>query len=281
MARRLVCPLDRGTNRHWCLSELPFCLHRRWLVSRHSEAISRDLSMPCHSPDLGPKVVEKRVKPLLSSKADKEIAVLLRAGTHPNIIAFLGRRDDGDSVILILEPMSHSVRQALNHHRRPFDELHVQRFTADVLRAVIHLFHLGILHRDLKGDNILLNEEETIAKLCDFGDASDLVPIQDRHGTVAFMAPEAVFGPHEVQSEVWALACCTLEMASGLFPWSEHGLEKDPLSFFIRRSNQLPLIPEAVSHGARCFIEDCLKREPAERPALETLALHGFVSSLM
>jgi serine/threonine protein kinase len=104
-----------------------------------------------------------------------------------------------------------------------FNEARARRYMGHVISAVEHLHGLGIVHRDIKPDNVLLDHTDT-AKLCDFGMADyHGAKVFSGRGTMPYMAPEIIQCRGELHADrthdVWALGVTLFVLLTGLFPW--------------------------------------------------------------
>lgn len=99
----------------------------------------------------------------------------------------------------------------------------VRAYTVQLLIAIKHLKNNGVLHADIKPDNILVNDTRTIVKLCDFGSAmfvgdNEVTPyIVSRF----YRAPEVILGlPYDTSVDMWSMGCVIYELFTGhiLFP---------------------------------------------------------------
>lgn len=147
---------------------------------------------------------------------------------HENIVQYLGCERKEYSISIFLEYISGgSVGSCLRKHGK-FEEAIVSSLTRQVLNGLAYLHRAGILHRDLKADNILLDVDGT-CKISDFGISkkSDNIYGNDStnsmQGSVFWMAPEVVRSQGEGYSakvDIWSLGCVVLEMFSGKRPFS-------------------------------------------------------------
>ena len=112
-----------------------------------------------------------------------------------------------------------------------FEEQLVKFFTAQILEGLAYLHSRNIWHRDLKGDNILVNADG-ICKISDFGISKQTAEAYDSfgaatnmRGSVFWMAPEMIHSQTERtysgKVDIWSLGCVVLEMWSGKRPWGD------------------------------------------------------------
>mmetsp|Transcript_70687 Transcript_70687/g.197513 ORF Transcript_70687/g.197513 Transcript_70687/m.197513 type:complete len:233 (+) Transcript_70687:868-1566(+) len=129
-----------------------------------------------------------------------------------------------------------------------------------VLSGLVYLHSQRILHRDIKGDNILL-DEEGVVKLADFGVSKRLNErgqlVESTKGVVGtpyFMAPEVMgqqhYGP---TADVWSVGCVALQMATGQPPWRGLGFKSPMQLYEFVKSNPktIPNLPHGASEVSR------------------------------
>lgn len=163
------------------------------------------------------------------------------------------------------------------------EEGRIRSHTRAVLLGLQYLHSNGIVHCDIKGQNILVSKDnEQGAKIADFGCARRARVNEDDEGkpicgTPICMAPEVARGEEQgFPADVWALGCTVLEMATGRLPWPDVA---DPISALHRIgfSSDTPEIPGYMSKQAQDFLSKCLIRNPGERWSASELLEHGFV----
>jgi len=186
---------------------------------------------------------------------------------HVNIVQYLGCERKEYSISIFLEYISGgSVGSCLRKHGK-FEESVVSSLTRQTLGGLAYLHHEGILHRDLKADNILLDMDGT-CKISDFGISkkSDNIYGNDitysMQGSVFWMAPEVIRhqgSGYSAKVDIWSLGCVVLEMFAGRRPWGKE--EAIGAIYKLGSLNQAPPIPEDVSEmispAALSFMYDC------------------------
>lgn len=186
---------------------------------------------------------------------------------HVNIVQYLGCERKEYSISIFLEYISGgSIGSCLRKHGK-FEECVVSSLTRQVLSGLAYLHHEGILHRDLKADNILLDTDGT-CKISDFGISKKTDNIygndatNSMQGSVFWMAPEVVRSQgkgYSAKVDIWSLGCVVLEMFAGRRPWSKE--EAIGAIYKLGSLNQAPPIPddvsEAISPTALSFMLDC------------------------
>lgn len=206
-----------------------------------------------------------RIKEMVAAM-DQEIDTMQHL-EHPNIVQYLGCERGEYSISIYLEYISGgSIGSCLRKHGK-FEESVVKSLTHQTLSGLAYLHDRGILHRDMKADNILLDLDGT-CKISDFGISkkSDNIYGNDStnsmQGSVFWMAPEVIQSQgqgYSAKVDIWSLGCVVLEMFAGRRPWSRE--EAIGAIFKLGSLNQAPPIPDDVSMNitpaALAFMYDC------------------------
>ncbi|KAJ5601650.1 hypothetical protein N7510_011184 [Penicillium lagena] len=200
---------------------------------------------------------------------------------HPNIVQYLGCERGEFSISIYLEYISGgSIGSCLRKHGK-FEESVVKSLTRQTLSGLAYLHDKGILHRDLKADNILLDLDGT-CKISDFGISKKTDNIygndstNSMQGSVFWMAPEVIQSQgrgYSAKVDIWSLGCVVLEMFAGRRPWSKE--EAIGAIFKLGSLSEAPPIPEDVSlnisPAALSFMLDCFTIDTYDRPTAGTL----------
>ncbi|KAJ5093049.1 hypothetical protein N7456_008910 [Penicillium angulare] len=229
-----------------------------------------------------------RIKEMVAA-LDQEIDTMQHL-EHPNIVQYLGCERGETSISIYLEYISGgSIGSCLRKHGK-FEECVVKSLTRQTLGGLAYLHDMGILHRDLKADNILLDLDGT-CKISDFGISKKTDDIygndssNSMQGSVFWMAPEVIQSQgqgYSAKVDIWSLGCVVLEMFAGRRPWSKE--EAIGAIFKLGSLGQAPPIPDDVSKtasiAALSFMYDCFTVNSAERPTAGTLLTrHPFCES--
>lgn len=165
-----------------------------------------------------------------------------------------------------------------------FHEKVVRSYTRQILKGLYYLHSNMVLHRDIKGGNILVSDKGQV-KLADFG-CSKKIQLESTGsksliGTALWMAPEVIHSAqYGVAADIWSVGCTVIEMATGWAPWTQdHRFESElQAMYFIAQSTACPRVPAHLSTHAKVFLRRSLARDPGSRPGSEQLLLHPFIT---
>ncbi|KAJ3274418.1 hypothetical protein HDV01_003022 [Terramyces sp. JEL0728] len=225
-----------------------------------------------------------------------EVAVIKNI-KHENIIEFVDYFEDTLLCYCITEIHGTSWSEDLSdmeiaefgHNRRrsamdlfeciekyeSFTEPAARYIFKQILKAIAHLHHAGLVHRDIKDENILIDDQFRV-KLIDFGSAQFFDRTGRRKfntflGTKQYASPEILMQREYVgpEAEIWALGCCLYIILSGAVPFSsaEQALSKP----FSKSS-------KTMSDQCLSLLERMLEKDPKKRATLQEVLTHNWVT---
>ncbi|XP_037390106.1 TRAF2 and NCK interacting kinase b isoform X1 [Pygocentrus nattereri] len=157
----------------------------------------------------------------------------------------------------------------------------------EILRGLTHLHQHKVIHRDIKGQNVLLTENAEV-KLVDFGVSAQLDRTVGRRntfiGTPYWMAPEVIAcdenpdATYDFKSDLWSLGITAIEMAEGAPPLCD--MHPMRALFLIPRNPAPRLKSKKWSKKFQSFIDSCLVKNHTQRPSTEQLLKHPFIRDL-
>uniref|UniRef100_A0A183BQY2 non-specific serine/threonine protein kinase n=1 Tax=Globodera pallida TaxID=36090 RepID=A0A183BQY2_GLOPA len=207
----------------------------------------------------------------------------LKSIRHPNIVCYKASFLKEQSCWLVMEYCVGSTADILKVYKKPFLEVEIAAICLQTLYGVAHLHGLKRIHRDIKAGNILLTESGVV-KLADLGSASLSSPAQTFVGSPYWMAPEVILaqdsGIYDERADIWSFGITCIELAEMRPPLLDmnaysamyHIAQNDPPTL------QFNSAEEAVwSESFRSFVDQCLRKDPAQRLSTSACLKHPFV----
>uniref|UniRef100_A0A8D2E7P6 Mitogen-activated protein kinase kinase kinase 19 n=1 Tax=Theropithecus gelada TaxID=9565 RepID=A0A8D2E7P6_THEGE len=211
---------------------------------------------------------------------------LLKALKHVNIVAYLGTCLQENTVSIFMEFVPGGSISSIINRFGPLPEMVFCKYTKQILQGVAYLHENCVVHRDIKGNNVMLMPTGII-KLIDFGCAKRLAwaglngthsdMLKSMHGTPYWMAPEVINeSGYGRKSDIWSIGCTVFEMATGKPPLAS--MDRMAAMFYIGAHRGLmPPLPDHFSENAADFVRMCLTRDQHERPSALQLLKHSFL----
>ncbi|KAM0835560.1 hypothetical protein ACQ4PT_062854 [Festuca glaucescens] len=195
----------------------------------------------------------------------EEEVKLLKNLSHLNIVRYLGTVREEDTLNILLEFVPGGSIQSLLGKLGSFPEAVIRKYTRQILQGLEYLHINAIIHRDIKGANILVDNKGCI-KLADFGASKQVAKLVSLMFYVLLNS-----------ADIWSVGCTVIEMATGKPPWSQQ-YQEVALLFHVGTTKSHPPIPEHISPEAKDFLLKCLQKEPELRSSASDLLNHPFVT---
>uniref|UniRef100_A0A146XR27 non-specific serine/threonine protein kinase n=1 Tax=Fundulus heteroclitus TaxID=8078 RepID=A0A146XR27_FUNHE len=221
-----------------------------------------------------------------------EINMLKKYSHHRNIAtyygAFIKKSPPGhdDQLWLVMEFCgAGSITDLVKNTKgNQLKEDWIAYISREILRGLAHLHAHHVIHRDIKGQNVLLTENAEV-KLVDFGVSAQLDRTVGRRntfiGTPYWMAPEVIAcdenpdATYDYRSDLWSCGITAIEMAEGAPPLCD--MHPMRALFLIPRNPPPRLKSKKWSKKFFSFIESCLVKNYTQRPPTEQLLKHQFI----
>lgn len=237
------------------------------------------------------KIISKRKIMGNTDGVSRELEILRRLN-HPGIVSLKGFYEDDDSYYLVMEFVPGGDLMDFVAAHGSVGEEAGREITKQILQAIKYVHSLGISHRDLKPDNILIAQDDPVlVKITDFG----LGKISDKGtfmktfcGTLAYVAPEVIDGrlskvvdsnKYSSLVDMWSLGCLVYVILTAHLPFS--GSTQEQLYKQIKNGSyhERPLREAGVSKEARDFLDTVLQVDPRLRSTAEAALKHPWIES--
>ncbi|KAG0765363.1 hypothetical protein G6F57_004227 [Rhizopus arrhizus] len=215
---------------------------------------------------------------------------LLKELEHENIVQYLGSNIDDSYFSIFLEYVPGGSVSGLLASYGTFQEPLVKSFVRQILKGLNYLHNKDIVHRDIKGANVLVDNKGGV-KITDFGISKKVeedIIIQSQsssashrpslQGSIYWMAPEVVKQTlYTRKADIWSLGCMVIEMFTGDHPFPEFSQMQ---AIFQIGSYTAPSIPPNLSEEAQSFLKCTFKINHEERSSAEELLGHPFLKEV-
>lgn len=216
---------------------------------------------------------------------------ILRQLDHPNIVRLKSFYEDVENYYLVMELVPGGDLMDFVAANGAIGEDATQVITKQILDGIAYVHQLGISHRDLKPDNILIMQDDPIiVKITDFG----LAKISDNTtfmktfcGTLAYVAPEIITGKHEQPLvpghnysdlvDIWSLGCLVYVLLTTHLPFN--GKTQGQMFQKIKSGefHESPLNSYQISQEGRDFLKCCLQVDPSKRLTAKQALKHPWL----
>ncbi|KZV66238.1 hypothetical protein PENSPDRAFT_755870 [Peniophora sp. CONT] len=204
---------------------------------------------------------------------------LLKNLNHPNIVKYKGFVKTREFLYIILEFCENGSLNHICKRFGKFPENLVAVYISQVLEGLVYLHDQGVIHRDIKGANILTTKDGAV-KLADFGVASNTTAAGAASddavvGSPYWMAPEVIEqSGATTASDIWSVGCTVIELLEGRPPY--HFLKPMPALYRIVQDD-CPPIPEGASPIVKDFLYHCFQKDCNLRISAKKLLRHPWM----
>ncbi|TXT13453.1 hypothetical protein VHUM_00820 [Vanrija humicola] len=216
---------------------------------------------------------------------EREIDILKEL-QHENIVTYLDSATDNDKHLnIFLEYVPGGSVAALLSNYGAFEEALVRNFSRQIITGLNYLHERGIIHRDIKGANILVDNKGGI-KISDFGISKKAENSKKSNTAVADWQQKS----YTSKADIWSVGCLVVEMLTGTHPWAElsqmQALWKVCSSWRVAADEQIgvggseakPPTPTDISPDAASFLQRTFEINHNARPTALALLEHPFIA---
>ncbi|KAF3329507.1 serine/threonine-protein kinase HT1 [Carex littledalei] len=211
---------------------------------------------------------DEKMRETLEREFNSEVSFLSRL-YHPNIVQFIAASKKPPVYCIITEYMSQGTLRMYLHKKEPYSlsTETILRLALDISRGMEYLHAQGVIHRDLKSHNLLLNDEMRV-KVADFGTScleTQCRSTKGNMGTYRWMAPEMVKEkPCTRKVDVYSFGIVLWELTTCLVPYQ--GMTPVQAAYAVAEKNLRPPLSTTCSPILNSLIKRCWSVNPAKRP---------------
>jgi serine/threonine protein kinase len=208
------------------------------------------------------------------------------AMSHPNIVPIHGADEVDGHVFFVMSYVEGESLAARIRANGKLDARIVGRYLRDVASALAHAHRRGIIHRDIKAENILIEHATDRAMVTDFGiarlaDATPLTATGQVLGTVYYVSPEQVSGePVDARGDIYSLGVVGFFALTGQFPFDADVASAVLVAHVTKSAPAVAVVNPDVPHALAQIIDRCLSKQPAQRYATSDELLAAIESAL-
>ena len=224
------------------------------------------------------KIVHKKGAPkdVIAKFLPREIECLRLASENEGIIKLHEVIHTENNVYLVMDLAENGDLLTYINQRKCLHEGIAQRFLTDAVKALKQCHDAGIVHRDLKCENLLLDRNYKV-QLSDFGFARKFADEQlmTYCGSYAYAAPEVINGnPYHGQSaDIWSLGVILYAMAVGRLPFKDSDMK-----VLLTDMASALVLPSTLSEECKSLIQWILSYNPEDRPTTEAILKHPWMT---
>ena len=201
--------------------------------------------------------------------------------THPNIVAIFDRSEWDGTPYIAMELVDGRTLKELVTERGPLPPEIAVSLTEQILRALGYAHRSGIVHRDIKPQNVIIDGEGQ-AKVADFGiaragETSEMTQAGAIVGTMQYLSPEQAEGhPVDRRADLYSAGIVLYELLTGQVPFDGEA----PISIAIKQINERPVPPRQLEPGIPPALEAVVLRALEKDPARRYQNAEEFIAAL-
>ena len=236
------------------------------------------------------KIDSSEMKDTEKERVQKEVENM-KSMQIPTFIEFYDYENDNDTQKIYMEYADQGTLEnkiaKMKNEGKDFTEEEIFDYLIDILLALYTLNKKGIVHRDIKSENILLKTDKindqnvTIAKLSDLGLGRQIEGVSGAYttcGTAYYVCPEIAAGEkkYSYNADIWSLGIVLYELIVKNKPWFDPKMSTAEFFQFVVNTKYPPL-PENTDERLKYLVKIMLKKDPDRRPACEDILTLDFM----
>jgi len=236
------------------------------------------------------KIDSSEMKDTEKERVQKEVENM-KSMSIPTFIEFYDYENDNDTQKIYMEyadqgTLENKIAQ-MRKDGKDFEEQDIFDYLIDILLALYTLNKKGIVHRDIKSENILLKTEKindknvTVAKLSDLGLGRQIEGVNGAYttcGTAYYVSPEIAAGEkkYSYNADIWSLGIVLYELITKNKPWFDPKMSTAEFFAFVV-DTKYPALPENTNEKLKYLVKIMLKKDPDRRVTAEEILSIDFM----
>jgi len=242
----------------------------------------------CTKKEYACKFIQKQVKGqnIPRTSLDNEIDLLTNI-SHPNIVQLYETMEDSSTIYLIMELIKGSDLFDVSEILGTLRPSSVRALLMPVLNGLSYLHSRGIIHHDIKPENIVVDYAQNTVKLTDFGSAKLVSKSTEGAvgGTLNYMAPEVLMNMRGARNitdksvDIWSIGILAYQLITGIHPFDNGKCNQNILNRIIAGKFEFTgAVWDKVHKECKDFIKRCLVVDPKKRATVQELLKHPWIS---
>ncbi|XP_029610162.1 serine/threonine-protein kinase PLK4 [Salmo trutta] len=208
-----------------------------------------------------------------------EVETLLQID-HPHVLSHKNSFQDDTSYYVVMDHCEGGNLAQKIKERKPFSEEQIMDWFVKICMALKHVHELGLLHRDLRPQNIFLTKFGTLC-LGDFGRVNENASQSGSsdNGMVGYLGPEILTGGiYDTKSDIWSLGCVLYELCMLQSAFTAASTIKLIPKILV---GPYPSLPESFSPDLHQLLSDIFQQDPTSRPSAGEILAEPFIISFL
>jgi len=206
--------------------------------------------------------------------------------SHQNIVDLYEALESNDTRYIVMELVNGSDLYAVTSALGPIRPGVAGAIIGQLVSAVAYLHSLGIVHHDIKMENVVVDYRPNMVKLTDFGSAKEIKHMSGVGGTINYMAPELLMNMRGSNKkcgqsiDIWSIGIVAYMLLSGVHPFDHPKTSQTMINRILSGKYDFPSSQwDAIPKHCKDLIQRCLVIDPKRRPSPTDLLKHPWIIS--
>lgn len=220
------------------------------------------------------KVIDKESETYIDNCdiVENELSILAKLPKSVNIIEFYEKFETIDKIYMVFELFKGEELFAIVKKAKKIPEHQAAHYFYSIIKVIAQLAEMKIVHRDIKAENVLVNEMTDVVKVIDFGFSKEFEEgkmMKTAEGSPLYSAPEILAGEKfdPIKADLWSAGVLLFYMLFGRLPF----YDENPSNLYSKIIFEELQLPETVNQEAAELVKSMLSTTPSRRPTIEEI----------